>query len=94
VVAGQTRRTAASVGLNDRGVVAPGYKADINVIDYDRLAMSPPQVLYDLPEGGRRLVQETRGYEATIVSGVITRRNDEPTGRRPGRLIRGVRTAP
>ncbi|MGI9424842.1 MAG: N-acyl-D-amino-acid deacylase family protein, partial [Hyphomicrobiaceae bacterium] len=94
VIAGQTRRTAASVGLNDRGVVAPGYKADINVLDYDRLAMSPPQVLYDLPEGGRRLVQETRGYEATIVSGVITRRNDESTGRRPGRLIRGVRAAP
>ena len=94
VVAGQTRRTAASVGLDDRGIIAPGYKADLNVIDYDRLQMTPPEVRYDLPEGGRRLVQRIAGYDATIVSGVITAREDCPTGAHPGRLVRGVQAAP
>ncbi|MEM9357255.1 MAG: amidohydrolase family protein [Pseudomonadota bacterium] len=94
IVAAQTRRTAASVGLHDRGVLKPGYKADVNVIDYDRLSMSPPLVHYDLPEGGRRLVQSTTGYDATIVSGVMSRRKDEATGALPGRLVRGVQTAP
>ncbi len=94
IVAAQTRRTAASVGLHDRGVLKPGYKADLNVIDYDRLSMSPPLVHYDLPEGGRRLVQSTTGYDATIVSGVVSRREDEATGALPGRLVRGVQTAP
>jgi len=94
VVAAQSRRTAASVGLLDRGILAPGYKADVNVIDYDRLQLSQPEVHYDLPEGGRRLVQQTTGYNATIVSGIVTRRNDEATGIRPGRLIRGVQAAP
>ncbi len=94
IVAAQARRTAASVGLHDRGVLKPGYKADINVIDYDRLTMSPPRVHYDLPEGGRRLVQSTTGYEETIVSGVIARRDDQATGALPGRLVRGVQAAP
>ncbi len=94
VVAAQSRRTAASVGLLDRGLIAPGYKADLNVIDYDRLQISPPRVRYDLPEGGRRLVQSTTGYEATIVSGIVTRRNDEPTGLLPGRLVRGAKAPP
>ena len=94
VVAAQTRRTAASVGLNDRGLLAPGYKADVNVIDYDRLQMSSPKVLYDLPEGGRRLVQTTTGYEATIVSGVMTRHQDQSTGALPGRLVRGQQQMP
>jgi N-acyl-D-aspartate/D-glutamate deacylase len=91
VVAAQSRKTALAVGLNDRGVIAPGYKADINVIDYDRLHMHPPKVHYDLPVGGRRLLQQIDGYDATIVSGVVTQRHGKPTGARPGRLIRGAR---
>ncbi len=94
VVAGQTRKTAEAVGLFDRGVIAPGYKADLNVIDYDRLTLHVPEVHYDLPTGGRRLVQQADGYVATIVSGAITRRHGVATGARPGQLIRGAQTAP
>ncbi|MBR0716298.1 amidohydrolase family protein [Bradyrhizobium liaoningense] len=90
VVAAQSRKTALSVGLSDRGLLAPGYKADVNVIDYDRLHLHPPKVHYDLPVGGRRLLQDVDGYDATIVSGVVTRRHGEATGQRPGRLIRGA----
>ncbi|WP_316228423.1 MULTISPECIES: N-acyl-D-amino-acid deacylase family protein [unclassified Bradyrhizobium] len=90
VVAAQSRKTALSVGLSDRGLIAPGYKADVNVIHYDRLHLHPPKVHYDLPVGGRRLMQQVDGYEATIVSGVVTRRNGEATGAHPGRLIRGA----
>jgi N-acyl-D-aspartate/D-glutamate deacylase len=90
VVAAQSRKTALSVGLTDRGLIAAGYKADVNVIDYDRLHLHPPKVHYDLPVGGRRLLQDVDGYEATVVSGVVTRRHGEATGRRPGRLIRGA----
>ncbi|MBR0852357.1 amidohydrolase family protein [Bradyrhizobium diazoefficiens] len=90
VVAAQSRKTALSVGLTDRGLIAPGYKADVNVIDYDRLHLHPPKVHYDLPVGGRRLLQDVDGYDATIVSGVVTRRQGEATGRRPGKLIRGA----
>ncbi|WP_315781300.1 MULTISPECIES: N-acyl-D-amino-acid deacylase family protein [unclassified Bradyrhizobium] len=92
VVAAQSRKTALSVGLDDRGLLAPGYRADINVIDYDRLHLHPPKVHYDLPVGGRRLMQDVDGYEATIVSGVVTRRHGEATGARPGRLVRGARS--
>src|ERR1700759_3600924 len=91
VVAAQSRKTALSVGLNDRGLVAPGYKADVNVIDYDKLHLHPPKVHYDLPVGGRRLLQQVDGYEATIVSGVVTQRNGRATGARPGQLVRGAR---
>jgi N-acyl-D-aspartate/D-glutamate deacylase len=91
VVAAQSRKTALSVGLDDRGLIAPGYKADVNVIDYERLHLHPPKVHYDLPVGGRRLMQDVDGYEATIVSGVVTRRRGEATGARPGRLVRGAR---
>jgi len=90
VVAAQSRKTALSVGLYDRGLIAPGYKADINVIDYDRLHLHPPKVHYDLPVGGRRLLQQVDGYDATIVSGVVTQREGRATGARPGRLIRGA----
>jgi N-acyl-D-aspartate/D-glutamate deacylase len=90
VVAAQSRKTALSVGLADRGLIAPGYKADINVIDYERLHLHPPKVHYDLPVGGRRLLQQVDGYEATIVSGVMTQRDGAPTGARPGKLVRGV----
>lgn len=90
VVAAQSRKTALSVGLADRGLIAPGYKADVNVIDYDRLHLHPPKVHYDLPVGGRRLLQDVDGYDATIVSGVVTRRHGEATERRAGKLIRGA----
>jgi N-acyl-D-aspartate/D-glutamate deacylase len=89
-----TRDSATAVGLHDRGVVAPGYKADINVIDYDHLQLRPPEVVYDLPSGGRRLVQRTDGYVATIVSGVPVYRGGEPTEALPGRLVRGAQAVP
>jgi N-acyl-D-aspartate/D-glutamate deacylase len=90
VVAAQSRKTALSVGLYDRGVIARGFKADVNVIDYDRLHLHPPKVHYDLPVGGRRLLQQVDGYDATIVSGVVTQRGGKATGARPGRLVRGA----
>jgi N-acyl-D-aspartate/D-glutamate deacylase len=90
VVAVQSRKTALSVGLYDRGLIAAGYKADINVIDYDKLHLHPPKVHYDLPVGGRRLLQQVDGYDATIVSGVVTRRGGHATGARPGRMVRGA----
>src|SRR6266700_1723948 len=90
VVAAQARKTALSVGLYDRGVIAPGYKGDVNVIDYDGLHLHPPKVHYDLPMGGRRLLQRVDGYDATIVSGVVTQRGGAATGARPGRLVRGA----
>jgi len=86
--------TAAAVGLNDRGVLAVGRKADVNVIDYDALRLGAPHVLYDLPAGGRRITQGADGYEAMIVSGVVVSRAGERTGALPGRLIRGLQPAP
>jgi len=94
MVAMQTRDTAAAVGLLDRGLIAPGYRADLNVIDYDALRLEAPTVTYDLPAGGRRLSQKAHGYVATIVGGVVTRRGGEPTGALPGRLVRGAQPAP
>jgi N-acyl-D-aspartate/D-glutamate deacylase len=90
----QTLDTARAVGLLDRGLVAPGYKADLNVIDFDHLALEAPIMSYDLPAGGKRLLQRARGYEATIVSGVVTYRNGEATDALPGRLVRGAQAAP
>ena len=89
-----TRDSATAIGLNDRGVIAPGYKADINVIDYDHLQLRRPEVVYDLPSNGRRLIQRTDGYVATIVSGIPVYRNGETTGALPGRLVRGSQAAP
>ncbi|MBL6616228.1 MAG: amidohydrolase family protein [Reyranella sp.] len=80
---------ARTIGLNDRGVIAPGYKADLNVIDYNRLNVGPLHVVYDLPAGGRRLNQRTEGYVATILSGTPVYREGEATGALPGRLVRG-----
>jgi N-acyl-D-aspartate/D-glutamate deacylase len=94
VVRMQTRDTARTVGLHDRGVLAPGYRADINVIDYEGLTLHSPQVAYDLPAGGRRLIQRASGYVATIVGGEITYRDGEPTGALPGRLLRGGTQTP
>jgi N-acyl-D-aspartate/D-glutamate deacylase len=89
-----TFEPANAVGLQDRGLVKTGYKADLNVIDVERLHLHAPHVTYDLPSGGRRLAQRADGYEATIVSGVITYRNGEATGALPGRLVRGGQEAP
>jgi N-acyl-D-aspartate/D-glutamate deacylase len=84
---------ARAVGLNDRGVLKPGYKADINIIDYDQVALDQPKVIYDLPAGGRRLDQTARGYDAMIVSGKVVYRNGKATGELPGRLVRGQQEA-
>jgi len=93
VIKAQSRDTAAAVGLHDRGLLKPGYKADLNVIDHARLTLHRPKVAYDLPAGGRRLVQYADGYEATVVSGAITYRNGKATGSLPGKLIRGAKSA-
>ena len=84
-----TRDTAELYGLTDRGVIAPGYKADLNLIDFDQLRMEDPEMVYDLPAGGKRLIQGSKGYLATICAGEVTFENGEPTGAMPGRLIRG-----
>ena len=91
VVYRQTRNTAELHGLCDRGVIAPGMKADINVIDFDALGFDMPTMAYDLPASGRRLVQTAHGYVATFVSGVQTVADDAFTGELPGKLIRGPR---
>ena len=84
----QTYDTASVYGLTDRGVIAPAMKADINVIDFERLNLAMPQVVYDLPTGGRRLIQRAQGYRHTLVSGVEVLVNDELTGALPGKLVR------
>ncbi len=94
MIKAQCRDTAETVGLFDRGLVARGYRADLNVIDYPRLKLKAPSVAYDLPTGGRRLIQRAEGYTATIVAGQITYRDGEPTQALPGRLVRGAQSAP
>jgi len=89
-----TQDTARVYGLFDRGVIAPGYKADFNVIDFDNLSLRRPEMAFDLPGGARRLLQKSRGYDATIVSGQVTMRDGEITDARPGRLIRGAQAGP
>ena len=86
----QMKDTAEQYGLYDRGVLAPGMKADLNVIDFENLSFTHPEMRFDLPAGGRRLWQGAKGYRATVLSGVVVAENDEPTGELPGRLIRGV----
>jgi N-acyl-D-aspartate/D-glutamate deacylase len=93
VVSMQTRDTARLYGLHDRGVIAPGMKADFNLIDYDKLAIMAPEMAFDLPAQGRRLIQRAQGYAATIVSGVVTFEAGEATGEMPGKLIRGPQHA-
>ncbi len=87
----QTRDTALQYGLGDRGLLAPGCKADVNVIDFDRLRLTRPEVRFDLPAGGRRLFQGAEGYRATIASGQVTFEHDHATGALPGTLVRGPR---
>jgi N-acyl-D-aspartate/D-glutamate deacylase len=91
VVKGQSADTARHVGWWDRGVVAPGYLADLNVIDFDRLQLHPPTIVHDLPAGGRRLLQRADGYRYTIKSGAVTFEDGVHTGELPGRLLRGAR---
>ena len=86
--------TGRALGLRDRGIIAPGYKADLNLIDYDRLALHAPRMVSDLPGGGRRLMQGADGYVSTLVSGQITYREGKSTDTLPGRLIRGAQSAP
>ena len=90
----QTQKTARWMGFNDRGLIAPGYRADLNVIDLTNLKLHLPQVQYDLPTGGRRLMQRASGYTATILAGQVTFRDGTPTGAKPGRLLRGAQAAP
>jgi N-acyl-D-aspartate/D-glutamate deacylase len=89
----QTSDTARTVGLLDRGVIAPGMKADLNVIDVAKLALPAPRMTFDLPAGGKRLLQKAEGYRATVLSGVVTYRAGEATGALPGRLVRGPQAA-
>jgi N-acyl-D-aspartate/D-glutamate deacylase len=90
----QTADTARTVGLLDRGVLAPGYRADLNVIDMDTLRVLAPVMVGDLPAGGKRLLQRATGYDATLVAGVPTYRHGEATGALPGQLVRGAQTVP
>jgi N-acyl-D-amino-acid deacylase len=92
LVCGYTSRNARHVGWMDRGVVAPGYLADLNVIDLDGLELGPPEIVRDLPAGGARLLQRPRGYRWTVKSGVPTFERGEWTGELPGRLVRGATT--
>ena len=90
----QTHDTARCVGLEDRGTLEVGMKADLNLIDFEELQLETPRIVFDLPAGGRRMYQGARGYVATIVSGEIIMENGEYTGAVPGTLIRGTRLAP
>lgn len=90
----QTRATARAYGLHDRGTIAPGYRADLNVIDFEALRLHPPRVAFDLPAGGKRILQRADGYCHTFVAGAETMRDGKFTGARPGRLVRGARSAP
>ena len=94
VVKSQTRDTAEAMGLLDRGLLALGYKADVNVIDFENLQLRPPHMVYDLPSGARRLMQEADGYVATIASGQVIYRDGAHTGALPGKLVRGHKAAP
>jgi N-acyl-D-amino-acid deacylase len=89
-----SRDAAEAVGLHDRGLLRAGYKADLNVIDFDRLRLHAPHVRRDLPADGRRIHQHADGYSVTLVSGRIVRRNGVATDELPGRLVRGGKTDP
>lgn len=90
----QTRGNALAYGLADRGLLAPGYRADVNIVDFDNLGVDRPSLAYDLPTGGKRLVQRSRGYAHTLVAGVEVSADGEFTGERPGRLVRGAQRDP
>ena len=94
VVRAQSHDTARFYGLEDRGLIAPGMKADLNLIDLDRLSVHAPEMIRDLPAGGRRLVQKATGYVATIVAGEVAFEAGEPTGALSGKLVRGPQARP
>ncbi|MEQ9316280.1 MAG: amidohydrolase family protein, partial [Henriciella sp.] len=94
IVKRQTSDTAHWMGLHDRGLLQPGYRADLNIIDYDNLTLHRPEILHDLPAGGRRLMQRATGYTATIVGGEVIYRDGSPTGAKPGRIVRGAQHSP
>ncbi|MDP6979164.1 MAG: amidohydrolase family protein [Myxococcota bacterium] len=94
IVKRQTMDTAHQYGLFDRGIIEPGLKADVNVIDYDRLGLTAPEMRFDFPASGRRLYQAATGYVATVCSGKVIYEDGERTGELPGRLIRGEQPAP
>lgn len=89
----QTHDTAQLYGLNDRGTLEAGKKADLNLIEFDRLRLHPPEMVFDLPANGRRFVQRADGYRHTIVSGEITFEDGAPTGAMPGKIVRGPQRA-
>ena len=91
VVRKMTSETASLYGLGDRGVVAPGRRADLNVIDHAGLALHAPEMVHDLPGDARRFIQKADGYVATILAGEVTLEHGDDTGARPGQLIRGAR---
>ncbi len=84
-----TRDTALAYGLTDRGLLAPGYRADLNIIDFDTLTLGAPEMVNDLPAGGRRIIQKASGYRATVCAGEVTFEHGAQTGAMPGRLLRG-----
>ncbi|MCS5607415.1 MAG: amidohydrolase family protein [Alphaproteobacteria bacterium] len=88
VVRRLTSANAEAIGLRDRGRIAASMRADINVVDYEALQLQVPEVRYDLPAGGKRLLQRSKGFDATIVAGVSVWRHGEATGALPGRLLR------
>jgi len=90
----QTAATARTYGLHDRGVIAPGYRADLNIIDFAELQLERPIVVHDLPAGGKRIVQRAKGYGHTFVHGIEVAHAGEDTGARPGRLLRGCQAGP
>lgn len=90
----QSRDTAVWVGLEDRGLLAPGMKADVNVIDFDALGPREPEIVHDLPTGARRLIQRANGYRQTLVGGKVVMEEGEHTGELPGGLVRGAQPAP
>ncbi len=94
VVQRQAAATAALVGLHDRGLLAPGFRADLNVLDPQTVAIGRTEMRHDLPAGGKRLVQRATGYHATLVAGEVVVQDGEPTGALPGGLVRGARPAP
>ena len=90
----QTQATALAVGLADRGVVAPGYRADLNLVDFDGLRLAAPRIVHDLPTGGKRLIQRADGYRRTFVAGTEVMTDGTWTGATPGRLVRGPQPEP
>jgi len=93
IVNRQTRQTALLYDLHDRGLLAPGMKADVNVIDLDALLLAPPEMVFDLPAHGRRLIQKAKGYRMTVKSGQVVFEDGEATGALPGKVIRGPQRA-